>query len=171
MKRDVTHSKSMRESRFATVGLSTIFVNTSHTSMMTEPSLQDQQTVFDDLSKKSDLLSDRDYVSMVEAKNAIVDAQFTRPPTSDVALATRIANDAYFRLLSQSLEVTHDNTDVPTVRQRAEQLLKDLETEEQVSTFLDVFDGVMLTSSSCSSQALRLSRRTPLSSQVVVVEL
>lgn len=139
MKRDVTHSKSIRESPFATVGLSTIFISTPHTFMMTEPSLQKQQTVFDDLSKKSDLLSDQDYVSMVEAKNAIVDSQFTRPPTSDFALATRTTNDAHSRLLPQFLEVTHNDTDVPTVRQRAKQLLKDLKMEEQVSVFLDGF--------------------------------
>lgn len=109
---------------------------------MTEPSLQKQQTVFDDFSKKSDLLSDQDYVSLVEAKNAIVNSQFTRPPTSDVALATRTTNDAHSRLLSRFLEVTHSDTEVQSVRQRAKQLLKDLETEEQVSIVLDGFwDG------------------------------
>lgn len=110
--------------------------------MMPEPSLQDHQTVFDDLSKKSDLISDRDYVSMVEAKNAIVDSQFTRPPTSDFSLATRTANDAHSRLLPEFLEVTHSDTEVQSVRQRAQQLLKALETEEQVSVVLDGFwDG------------------------------
>ena len=107
---------------------------------MTEPALQDQQTVFDDLCKRPDLLSDRDCVSIVQAKNAIVDSQFTRPPPSDSALATRTANDAHSRLLPQFLEVTHNSSDVPTVRQRAKQLLKDLELEEQVSVFLDVFE-------------------------------
>lgn len=110
--------------------------------MMTESSLQKQQTVFDDLSKKPDLLSDQDYVSLVKAKNAIVNSQFTRPPTPDFALATRTANDANSRLLPHFLEVTLSDTEVQTVRQRAKQLLKDLELEEQVSVFLDIFEIV-----------------------------
>lgn len=36
--------------------------------------------------------------------------------------------------------MTHNETEVPTIRQRAKQLLKDLEMEEQVSVFLDVFE-------------------------------
>lgn len=109
---------------------------------MDEPSLQDQQAVFDDLSKRTDLLSDQDFISMVEAKNAIVDSQFPRPPTSDSALVTRTANDAHSRLLSDFLEVTRDNPNVPTVTHRAEELLNDLEVEEQVRILLNVLDDV-----------------------------
>jgi hypothetical protein len=42
----------------------------------------------------------------------------------------------------------------PTVREMAEQLLKDLEAEEQVSSSLCVFEIVTSDSSFCSSQAL-----------------
>jgi hypothetical protein len=116
---------------------------------MNEPSLQDQQTVFDHLSKRTDL-SEQDYVRVVKAKNAIVDSQFTRPPTSDLSLATRTANDGQSRLLPAFLEMDH----APTVREMAEQLLKNLEAEEQVSSSLSVFEIVTSDSSFCSSQAL-----------------